>query len=78
MWNFLLTFFTPFIVNNIGYKYGYVFAGCNLLAALTVFFFYYESSGLSLEQIDIMYNDPHCKPWKSQSKSYLLLGETKY
>lgn len=32
---------------------------------LIVFFFYYESKGLSLEQIDLMYNDPKCKPWNS-------------
>lgn len=64
-WNFLLTLFTPFITSSIGYKLGYVFAGTNLLGVLVVFFFYYESSSLSLEQVDIMYNDPHAKPWTS-------------
>lgn len=37
--NFLIAFFTPFITNDIGFKYGYVFAGCNLAAAFTVYFF---------------------------------------
>lgn len=69
IFNFLLTFFTPFIVSSISYRYGYVFAGCNLLAVLVVFFFYYESSNLSLEHIDMMYNDPSVKPWKSSSMS---------
>lgn len=67
-WNFLLTFFTPFITSSIGYKLGYVFAGTNLLGVLVVFFFYYESSSLSLEQVDVMYNDPDCRPWTSGSK----------
>lgn len=30
LWNFLLAFFTPPITDNIGYAYGFVFAGCNL------------------------------------------------
>ena len=54
-WNFLLTFFTPFITSSIGYRYGYVFAGCNLLAVLVVYLFYYESSNLTLEHVDDMY-----------------------
>ena len=27
LWNFLLAFFTPFIVSAINFKYGFVFAG---------------------------------------------------
>jgi MFS transporter, SP family, sugar:H+ symporter len=27
LWNFLLAFFTPFIVPNIGFRYGFIFAG---------------------------------------------------
>lgn len=64
-WNFLLTFFTPFITNAIGYRYGYVFAGCNLMGVLIVYFFYYESSNLTLEMVDIMYIDHKVKPWTS-------------
>lgn len=64
-WNFLLTFFTPRITSAIGYRLGYVFAGCNLLAVAIVFFFYYESSNLTLEQVDDMYNDRATKPWTS-------------
>ncbi|GAA5867215.1 hypothetical protein JCM8547_003121 [Rhodosporidiobolus lusitaniae] len=67
LWNFLLAFFTPFITGDIGYSYGYVFAGCNLAGAIIVYFFLYESSGLSLENVDRMYNDPSCKPWNSSS-----------
>jgi len=27
-WNFLLAFFTPFIVGDIDFRYGYIFAAC--------------------------------------------------
>ncbi|GAA5887468.1 hypothetical protein JCM16303_003426 [Sporobolomyces ruberrimus] len=66
LFNFLLAFFTPFITKAIGYSYGFVFAGCNLAGAIIVFFFLYESSNLSLENVDKMYNDPNCKPWNSK------------
>ncbi|KAF9530744.1 general substrate transporter [Crepidotus variabilis] len=67
LWNFLIAFFTPFIVKAIGFRYGFVFAACNLAGATVVYFFLYESSDLSLESVDIMYNDPNCKPWTSSS-----------
>ncbi|KAF8196983.1 general substrate transporter [Pholiota molesta] len=66
LWNFLLAFFTPFITKAIAFKYGFVFAGCNLAGALMVFFFLYESSDLTLESVDMMYNDCNCKPWHSR------------
>lgn len=56
LWNFLIAFFTPFITRAIGFSYGFVFAGCNLANAIIVFFFLYESSGISLEAVDYMYN----------------------
>nr|VWO99847.1 Uncharacterized protein [Ganoderma boninense] len=34
LWNFLLAFFTPFIVKPISYRYGFVFAACNLTGAV--------------------------------------------
>lgn len=66
-WNFLIAFFTPFITANIGFRYGFVFAACNLCGACVVYFFLYESSDLTLESVDNMYNDPECKPWTSRS-----------
>lgn len=65
LWNFLLAFFTPFIVKSIAFRYGFVFAACNLTGSVIVYFFLYESSDLSLESVDMMYNDPYCKPWTS-------------
>ncbi|KAI9150110.1 Hexose transporter-like protein [Paramyrothecium foliicola] len=63
-WNFCIGFFTPFITNDIGFAYGYVFAGCNLVAALIVYFFVIEGTGRTLEEIDTMYLQ-RVKPWKS-------------
>jgi SP family sugar:H+ symporter-like MFS transporter len=53
--NFLISFFTPYITNAIDYRYGYVFAGCCLAGAAVVFFFVIETHGRSLEEIDTMY-----------------------
>ncbi|KAL0948001.1 hypothetical protein HGRIS_010623 [Hohenbuehelia grisea] len=66
LWNFLLAFFTPFISRAINFKYGFVFAACNLAGAIVVYFFLYESSDLTLECVDEMYTDPNCKPWTSR------------
>jgi len=64
IWNFLLAFFTTFITGDIGFAYGYVFAGCNLAAVFIIYFFLPETSGRSLEVIDTMFL-LEVKPWKS-------------
>ncbi|KAF2740222.1 MFS monosaccharide transporter-like protein [Polyplosphaeria fusca] len=64
LWNFLLAFFTPFITSAIDFRYGYVFAGCNILAGLGVYFFVIEGQGRTLEEIDTMYL-MGVKPWES-------------
>ncbi|ETN45700.1 uncharacterized protein HMPREF1541_09533 [Cyphellophora europaea CBS 101466] len=63
-WNFLLAFFTPFITGAIDFRYGYVFAACNLVGGLIVFFFVMEGQGRTLEEIDTMYISG-VLPWKS-------------
>ncbi len=55
IWNFLIAFFTPFITKSINFKYGYVFAGCNLVACALVYLFVIEGQGRTLEEIDTMY-----------------------
>jgi SP family sugar:H+ symporter-like MFS transporter len=65
-WNFLLAFFTPFIISAIDFRYGYVFAACNLAAGLLVYFFVIEGQGRTLEEIDTMYIE-HVSPMKSSS-----------
>ncbi|KAH0019679.1 general substrate transporter, partial [Aureobasidium melanogenum] len=66
IWNFLIAFFTQFIVNDIDYRYGYVFAACNFTGAIIAYFFLCEHQGRTLEEIDTMYI-LHVKPWKSSS-----------
>jgi SP family sugar:H+ symporter-like MFS transporter len=63
-WNFLLAFFTPFIIGDIDFRYGYVFAGCLFVAVLVVYFCVIEGQGRTLEEIDTMYI-LHVKPWES-------------
>jgi len=64
VWNFLLSYFTPYITGDIDYAYGYVFAGCCFAGALVTYFFVCESQGRSLEETDTMYI-LHVKPWQS-------------
>jgi len=54
-WNFLISFFTPYITGAIDYRYGYIFAACCFTGAVVVFFFVCESHGRTLEEIDTMY-----------------------
>lgn len=63
-WNFLISFFTPFISSAIDFQYGYVFASCNFAAVLIVYFFVCETQGRTLEEIDTMYV-LGVKAWKS-------------
>lgn len=55
MWGFLISFFTPFITSAIHFYYGFVFTGCLLFSFFYVYFFVYETKGLSLEEVDEMY-----------------------
>lgn len=64
LWNFLLAFFTPFITKAIDFRYGYVFAGCNAVGVLIIYFFVIEGQGRTLEEIDTMYLE-RVKPWES-------------
>jgi SP family sugar:H+ symporter-like MFS transporter len=66
LWNFLLAFFTPFITGAIDFRYGYVFAGTNVLGGLIVYFFVIEGQGRTLEEIDTMYL-MGVKPWESST-----------
>lgn len=63
-WNFLIAFFTPFITQEIDFRYGYVFAATNVVGGLIVYFFCMEGQGRTLEEIDTMYVQ-HVNPRKS-------------
>lgn len=64
IWNFLISFFTPYITSAIDFQYGYIFAACTFAGALVVYFFLNESQGRTLEEIDTMYI-LHVSPRKS-------------
>lgn len=64
IWGFLISFFTPFITSAIHFYYGFVFTGCLLFSFFYVYFFVYETKGLSLEEVDEMYASD-VLPWNS-------------
>ncbi|KAJ5557947.1 hypothetical protein N7535_009440 [Penicillium sp. DV-2018c] len=64
LWNFLISFFTTFITDDIDFAYGYVFAGCLFVAIGVVYFFVIEGKGRTLEELDWMYVNK-VVPWKS-------------
>ncbi|KAM0255250.1 hypothetical protein ACHAQJ_005958 [Trichoderma viride] len=63
--NFLIGLLTPFADYGMSYSFGYVLASANVIAALLVWFYLYESTLLSLESVDIMYSIHDLVPWKS-------------
>lgn len=66
IWGFLIGFFTPYITGAIDFNYGYVFFGCLLFSYVYVFFFVPETKGLTLEEVNIMWEEG-VLPWKSAS-----------
>lgn len=40
------------IVSVLDFRYGFIFAACNLLGAVVVYLFVHESVGMSLENVD--------------------------
>lgn len=64
IWNFAIGFASTFIFDAIDFQYGYVFAGCNVVGGLIVYFFVIEGQGRTIEEIDTMYLE-HVTPWKS-------------
>ncbi|SCV01770.1 LAME_0G18382g1_1 [Lachancea meyersii CBS 8951] len=64
LWGFLISFFTPFITSAINFYYGYVFMGCMVFAIFYVFFFIPETKGLTLEEVNEMYQEG-VSPWRS-------------
>ncbi|KAH7069526.1 monosaccharide transporter-like protein [Paraphoma chrysanthemicola] len=64
--NFLIAFLTPYADDGISYAFGFVFFGCNFVAAAIVYFFLFETKSLSLESVDMMYSDPSVKAISSK------------
>ncbi|CEP62208.1 sugar porter family MFS transporter LALA0_S04e10286g [Lachancea lanzarotensis] len=65
VWGFIIGFCTPFITSAINFYYGYVFMGCLVFSFFYVFFFVCETKGLTLEEVNEMYQEG-VLPWKSE------------
>lgn len=55
LFNFLISFFSTLITDQIDYFYGLVFGGCCFALFFVVYFFMIETKDRSLEEIDTMY-----------------------
>ncbi|KAG8935799.1 hypothetical protein FRC02_006349 [Tulasnella sp. 418] len=63
-WNFMLSYFAPRIANDIGPLILLIFFGMLIFGYVYVYLFVPETKGLSLEEVDEMYQ-AKVKPWNS-------------
>jgi sugar porter (SP) family MFS transporter len=59
LWNFVVALVTPVAISSIGYRYFILFAVISYCIPITVYLFYPETMGQSLEQIDAVFRDNH-------------------
>ncbi|KAG2050358.1 sugar transporter [Suillus hirtellus] len=63
-WNFMLSFFSPRIVDHIGPMIMFVFFGVLVFGYIYVYFAILETKGLTLEEVDELYRSG-IAPWRS-------------
>lgn len=66
LWNFIIVMVTPVMISNIGWGTYLFFACMNALFIPVIYFFYPETAGRSLEEIDIVF----AKGW-TDGKGYV-------
>lgn len=72
IWNWGIAYATPYMVDegpnnaNLGSKVFFIWGGFNLFSVFFTYFYIYETKGLSLEQIDELYEDVNVA-WKSRT-----------
>ncbi|XAO27745.1 hypothetical protein I312_106606 [Cryptococcus bacillisporus CA1280] len=66
LWNFLLSYFSPLIADDIGPLILTIFFGCLVFAFFYIFFMLPETRGITLEEIDELYRSK-VPAWKSNS-----------
>ena len=64
VWNFLLSFFSPRIADDIGPLILLIFCGMLVFGFVYVYLFIPETKGLSLEEVDELYR-ARVAPWNS-------------
>ncbi|KAK9243189.1 general substrate transporter [Lipomyces tetrasporus] len=84
IWNFGIGYATPYMVDsgpgnaNLGPKVFFIWGTCCFIAVLTVYFFVYETKGLSLEDVDELYEKvPNARHSASFVPSHSLAEEAK-
>ena len=73
LWNFIISFVTPYIVDtdkgNLGGKVFFIWGSTCGLSMLFAYFCVYETKGLSLEQVDLMFEQTSARlssMWKPE------------
>ncbi|KAF2087947.1 putative sugar transporter [Saccharata proteae CBS 121410] len=57
LWNFVVTMITPVALANIGYRYYIIYAVIGFLIPVSVYFFYPETMGRNLEELDLLFRE---------------------
>ncbi|KKY17386.1 putative mfs sugar transporter [Phaeomoniella chlamydospora] len=71
LWNFVVIMATPVAISSIGWKYFLVFMTISFCIPLSVYLYFPETMGQSLEQIDAVFRD-HDTPLKIVRASKLM------
>ncbi|KUJ19652.1 general substrate transporter [Mollisia scopiformis] len=71
LWNFVVIMATPVAIASIGNYYFVLFCAIAFCIPLSVYFFYPETMGQSLEQIDVVFRD-NKTPWAVVRASKIL------
>jgi sugar porter (SP) family MFS transporter len=70
LWNFFIVMITPVLISSIGWGTYLIFAALNALFLPVIYFFYPETSGRSLEEIDLIFAKGYI-----EKKSYVRAAE---
>ncbi|OAX83504.1 hypothetical protein ACJ72_02139 [Emergomyces africanus] len=83
LWNYILALITPYLVDaeraNLGSKVFFIWGATCTLSMLFAYFFVYETKGLSLEQVDHMFEESSPKSsgkWKPHETFATRMGLT--
>jgi hypothetical protein len=70
LWNFFIVMITPVLITSIGWGTYLLFAALNFCFLPVIYFFYPETSGRSLEEIDLIFAKGYI-----QNKSYVTAAK---